>query len=86
MPASLISMASRPDKNFVSMNVSAALALLVVYLWVSYYLVWFVPYRILYGEFQTHARRRDQVPLSVTCKMTWGMMSRMSIDQWVDRD
>lgn len=69
IPASFVSMASRPDKGFVFMNVPAAYALLVVYLWVSYYLVWFVPYRILYREFQTHDRRRDQVQLSLTHNM-----------------
>ncbi|CAM9149759.1 unnamed protein product [Scytosiphon promiscuus] len=60
LPTWLVRAASRPDESF---GLSAAqLALGVgIYAWVAYYLCFFLPYRVLYDEYQSYDRRTAQI-------------------------
>ncbi|CAN0133808.1 unnamed protein product, partial [Ectocarpus sp. 8 AP-2014] len=60
LPAGLVRWASTPDDNF---GLSAAQLVLGVgmYAWIAYYACFFLPYRVLYEEYQSYERRTAQV-------------------------
>ncbi|CAN0447768.1 unnamed protein product, partial [Ectocarpus sp. 12 AP-2014] len=60
LPAGLVRWASSPDDNF---GLSAAQLVLGVgmYAWIAYYACFFLPYRVLYEEYQSYERRTAQV-------------------------
>lgn len=60
LPRWLIGAASRPDNQF-GLSASQLGVGFGLYVWISYYLCAFLPYRLLYDEYQSFPRRVAQV-------------------------
>lgn len=54
---------STPDEQW-HLNAGQVAVGVGLYLWVSYYLCMFLPYRVLYDEYQSYRRRAAQVQFS----------------------
>lgn len=55
-----VRMASMPDEGF-NRSASQLCFGIGIYAWVAYYACFFLPYRVLYDEYQSYERRTAQV-------------------------
>ncbi|CAM9739402.1 unnamed protein product [Pylaiella littoralis] len=65
LPSWLVRMASMPDEGF-NRSASQLCFGIGIYAWVAYYACFFLPYRVLYDEYQSYERRTAQMLKDMT--------------------
>ena len=76
LPPWLVKAASTPDEQF-RLNASQLALGVGLYAWIAYYMCAFLPYRVLYDEYQDYGRRVAQVRRKA--KPFMGLSSRLHV-------